>query len=57
MWLCVDAHPATCLDLRLICSGTRSVGYRQIGPSVRNCNKLFFNKGSIEFFSKRLDSC
>jgi hypothetical protein len=24
----VDAHPATCLDLRLVCRGTRSVGYR-----------------------------
>jgi hypothetical protein len=28
-WQCVDARPVTCLDLRFICRGTRSVGYRQ----------------------------
>jgi hypothetical protein len=25
----VDACPVSCLDLKLVCGGTRSVGYRQ----------------------------
>jgi hypothetical protein len=31
MWQRMDAHPAPCLDLELVCSGTRSSGCRQ-GP-------------------------
>jgi hypothetical protein len=29
MWQCVDAHPAPGFDLKLVCGGTRSTGYRQ----------------------------
>jgi hypothetical protein len=29
-WQRVDARPITCLDLKLICGGTRSAGYRQL---------------------------
>jgi hypothetical protein len=28
-WHRAGAHPAPCLDLKLICRGTRSAGYRQ----------------------------
>jgi hypothetical protein len=28
-WQCVDACPTTCLDLKLVCRGTWSAGYRQ----------------------------
>jgi hypothetical protein len=28
-WQCVDARPTICLDLRLVCRGTQSVGYQQ----------------------------
>jgi hypothetical protein len=28
-WRCVVAHPALCLDLKLVCVGTRSAGYQQ----------------------------
>jgi hypothetical protein len=29
MWQRVDARSAPCLDLELVCGGTRSSGYRQ----------------------------
>jgi hypothetical protein len=29
MWQRMDARPAPCLDLKLVCEGTRSTGYRQ----------------------------
>jgi hypothetical protein len=29
IWQRVDARPTPCLDLKLVCGGTRSVGYRQ----------------------------
>jgi hypothetical protein len=32
MWQRVDARPAPCLDLNLVCRGTRSAGYRQRPP-------------------------
>jgi hypothetical protein len=32
MWQCVDARPAPCLDLELVCGGTRSSGCRQRPP-------------------------
>jgi hypothetical protein len=28
-WRCVGARPAPCLDLKLVCRGTWSIGYRQ----------------------------
>jgi hypothetical protein len=28
MWQHVDVRPAPCLDLELVCGGTRSLGYR-----------------------------
>jgi hypothetical protein len=28
-WQHVDAHPSTCLDVKLVCRGTWSAGYRQ----------------------------
>jgi hypothetical protein len=28
-WQCVNAHPTSCLNLKLICGGNRSTGYRQ----------------------------
>jgi hypothetical protein len=31
-WRRVGAHPALCLDVKLVCRGTRSAGYRQQGP-------------------------
>jgi hypothetical protein len=33
MWQYVGARPAPCLDLELVCGGTRSSGYRQLGYS------------------------
>jgi hypothetical protein len=30
----VDARPASCVDLKLVCGGTRSTGYRQIWYSA-----------------------
>jgi hypothetical protein len=35
-WQRVDARPATCLDLKLVCRGTQSAGYRQ--QSLGNSN-------------------
>jgi hypothetical protein len=32
MWQRVDARSASCLDLKLVCGGTRSTGYRQRPP-------------------------
>jgi hypothetical protein len=31
-WQRVDARPAPCLDLELVCGGTQSSGYRQRPP-------------------------
>jgi hypothetical protein len=41
MWQRVDAGPATYLDLRLVCRGTRPAGYRQKqNGKVRNSSIL-----------------
>jgi hypothetical protein len=34
-WQCVDTRPAPCLDLELICGGTRSSRYRQLTPFTK----------------------
>jgi hypothetical protein len=34
MWQREDAHPAPCLDLKLVCGGTRHLGCRQVGVEV-----------------------
>jgi hypothetical protein len=34
-WQRVDAHPTPCLDLELVCGGTRSSGYRQQWKQVQ----------------------
>jgi hypothetical protein len=34
VWQHVDARPAPCLDLELVCGGTRSSGCRQWGRSI-----------------------
>jgi hypothetical protein len=45
-WQRVDARPAPCVDLELVCEGTRSSGYPQIWFSCLTWH-IFFNRKLI----------
>jgi hypothetical protein len=59
MWQHMDARPAPCLDLELVCGGTRSSGYRQRPPGppretlrTRRWGQLFGTPlGYLELFT------
>jgi hypothetical protein len=52
-WQCVDAHPAPCLDLELVCRGTQSPGCRQRSPGPPRERLRTYRWG--QFFGAPLD--